>query len=121
MLECQDKLLAELDQTAQLMAEEPNLELLRDLSFIATDLSPINNILGYLAVDGLLPSHLHLLLSSPLTALKPGSSLMFSVEAEADTELTLKPGWEQKIQIQVSFTDSEGEEKLLDLNIPSLK
>ena len=95
------------------MAEEANLDNLRDLSFCATDLDllPTNNILGFLAVDGLLPSHLHLLLSSPLTALKPGSSLMFSVEAEADTELTLKPGWEQKIQ--VSFTDSEGEEKLV--------
>ena len=68
----------------------------------------------FLAVDSLLPSHLHLLPSSPpppLTDLRPGSSLLFSVEA--DTEVTLPPGWDQKLEVQVSFRDSGGEEKLI--------
>ena len=113
LLECQDRLLMELDKTTRLMAEDSNFQNLRDLSLCVTDLSPTHNILGFLAVDGLLPSNLHLLLSSPLTDLRPDSSLMFSVEAVANTEVTLKPGWDQKIKVQVSFTDSEGEEKLI--------
>ena len=54
--------------------------------------SAAETLLGYLAVDGLLPSDLHLLTRSPLSDLKAGSSLMFSVEAVADTKVTLKPG-----------------------------
>ena len=115
LLECQDRLLAELDQTLREMLVEDELNLVepREISFCATDLSSIHNILGFLVVDGLLPSHLHLLLSSPLTDLGPGGSLMFSVEAEADTGVALKPGWEKMIKIHVSFLQSEGQEKLV--------
>ena len=42
---------------------------------------------------------------------------MFSVEALADTEVTLKPGWDQMIKVQVSFTDSAGEEKMIRLKM----
>ena len=111
LLECQERLLAELDKIVREMAEEPNVGELRDISFQPSDLTPFNNILGFLAVDGFLPSHLNLLLSSPLTELRPGSSVLFCLEA--DTEVTLKPGWDQKIKIQVSFTDIAGEEKLI--------
>ena len=111
LLECQERLLAELDKIIREMAEEPNVGELRDISFQPSDLTPFNNILGFLAVDGFLPSHLNLLLSSPLTELRPGSSVLFCLEA--DTEVTLRPGWDQKIKIQVSFTDIAGEEKLI--------
>ena len=111
LLECQERLLAELDKIVREMAEEPNVGELRDISFQPSDLTPFNNILGFLAVDGFLPSHLNLLLSSPLTELRPGSSVLFCLEA--DTEVTLRPGWDQKIKIQVSFTDIAGEEKLI--------
>ena len=111
LLECQERLLAELDKIVREMAEEPNVGELRDISFQPSDLTPFNNVLGFLAVDGFLPSHLNLLLSSPLTELRPGSSVLFCLEA--DTEVTLRPGWDQKIKIQVSFTDIAGEEKLI--------
>ena len=111
LLECQERLLAELDKIVREMAEEPNVGELRDISFQPSDLTAFNNVLGFLAVDGFLPSHLNLLLSSPLTELRPGSSVLFCLEA--DTEVTLRPGWDQKIKIQVSFTDIAGEEKLI--------
>ena len=72
----------------------------------------MNNSPGFLAEDGLLPSHLPLLPSSPpppLADLRPGRSLLFSVEA--DTEVTLRPGWDQQLEVQVSFTDSGGKEE----------
>ena len=61
----------------------------------------------------LLPSLLHLLPSSPLTNLRPGSSLVFSLEAVA--EVALSPGWDQEIKVQVSLTDNSGEEKLISM------
>ena len=61
LLECQERLLAELDKIVREMAEEPNVGELRDISFQSSDLTPFNNILGFLAVDGFLPSHLNLL------------------------------------------------------------
>ena len=57
LLDCHDRLLAELDKTVR-ETELAGESKVGRISFCATDLSP-DNILGFLTVDGLLPSHLH--------------------------------------------------------------
>ena len=92
---------------------------LRDIRFLARELSsssssyPVSNILGYLSVDGLLPSHLSLSLSSKLSDLKPGGSVLMTVEPDTDREVTA--GWDKKVGILVTFTSSEGRQEILTL------
>ena len=84
-------LLEELDknfsEVAETLRESDGLHL-REIKFMARELSttPASNILGYLSVDGLLPSHLSLSLSSELTDLKLGSSVIMAVEPDTERE-----------------------------------
>ena len=86
---------------------------LKEISFHAIDFSSspswVGNLLGFLTVDGLLPSHLSLSFSSKLTDLTPGGTILMTVEP--DTAEDVKAGWDKRVVIQVSFSSAEGEEK----------
>ena len=107
-----DKMCTEMADT---IGESEGLQL-RDIRFLASDLSSSSsgsNILGYLSVDGLLPSHLSLSLSSKLSDLKPGGSVIMSVEPDTGREVAA--GWDKKVVIQVAFTSTEGRQEILRL------
>ena len=105
-----EKLCSEMSDTLGEVGQEFPL---KDISFHATDFSSspswVGNLLGFLTVDGLLPSQLSLFFSSKLTDLTPGGTILMTVEP--DTAVDVKAGWDKRVVIQVAFISAEGEEK----------
>merc|ERR1719219_3125486 len=79
----------------------------REIQFQPSMLESVVDIFGYVAVDGILPSHLSLSLLSQLMDFREGATLKLEV-AESKPGLVTRDSWQKKIVITVVAEGEDG-------------
>jgi len=109
LVEAESSLLQQLDEELG----KGSREMSREVCFLPAMLpqDSLSNILGFVASDGVLPSHLSLSFLSELKDLRPGATLSLEVETEAE----VRDVWQQKIVVTVQTTEEDGSQRNLSV------